>query len=65
MVSIVGFEPVARDCLSKMADHGLVHTICRPERELVRSQHLVADYDISVFIETKLKFCVCNDNAFA
>ena len=38
--------------------------LCRPETGAVRSQHLVADYDISVFIETKLKFCVCNDNAF-
>ena len=36
-----------------------------PETRTVWCQHLITDYKITIFIQTKLKFCVCNDNSFA
>ena len=39
--------------------------ICWPETGAVRSQHFVADDDISVFVEAELKFCICDDDAAA
>ena len=39
--------------------------VCRPETGAVRSQHLIAQGDVSVLIQAKLKFGVCDDDAFA
>ena len=33
-----------------------------PETRTVWCEHLITDYKITIFIQTKLKFCVCNDN---
>ena len=37
--------------------------LCRPETGAVRCEHLVAKHDVSIFIQSKFKFCVRNDNA--
>ena len=62
----IGLQPVAGKLLVKgrLTVTRLI-TVCRPETGAVRSQHLIADGDVSILIQTKLKFGIGNDDTFA
>src|SRR5699024_7547670 len=38
-------------------------TVSRPETGAVRREHLITDHNVSVLIQTKFKFGVCNNDA--
>lgn len=38
-------------------------TLSRPEAGIIRSQHFIAQNDISFLVQTEFKLCICNDNA--
>ena len=65
---------VVRICLQPVAGELLVKgrlsvsrlvSVCRPEAGAVRCEHLVAENDVSVFIEAELELCICDDDAAA
>ena len=62
----IGLEPVADKLLVKggLAVAGLV-SICGPEAAAVRGEHLVAENDIALLVQTELEFGVGYDNAAA
>ena len=66
VISRICLEPVACKLLveGRLAVTNFV-AFYRPETGTVRSQHLVADDDVAVFVQTKLKLGICNDDAVA
>ena len=66
MVSIVGFEPVARELFVKRwLTMAWFITICRPEAGAVRCQDFVHQNDGAVFIQTEFEFGVGDDDALS
>jgi len=60
------FQPVTGKLFVKrwLSMSGFI-TISRPETGTVRSEHLISNYHISIFIKSELKFCICNNDTFA
>ena len=60
----MGSEPVAGELFveGRLTMTRLV-AFCRPEAGAVRCEHLVADHEIALVIETELEFCISNDDA--
>ena len=56
-------EPVACELLVKgrLSVSRLI-SVCRPEAGAVRCEHLVSEHDISVLVQTELKFRVSDDD---
>ena len=60
----IGFQPVT-DILFVVAGLALSNFVAskRPEAGTVRRQHLIAKDDLTIFIKTKFKFGIGNDDA--
>ena len=48
-----------------MAVHVRLHNRQQARNGTVRSEHLISNYHISIFIKSELKFCICNNDTFA
>ena len=60
------FQPVTGKLFVKrwLSMSGFI-TVSRPETGTVRSEHLISNYHISIFIKSELKFCICMAALFA
>ena len=60
----MGSEPVAGELFveGRLTVAWLI-AFCRPEAGAVRCEHLVADHEIALVVETELEFCIGNDDA--